>query len=388
MRTLTIAIAASFLSFVCLGFSYAQGLTWEQPISPNTRNAISRIVEQDTIVDLERIASSIPESHRDVVRRELLHTIVSGSFDPNNWSNTGFLIETIKVAQVSSFLSPTPRRLPTLTIASIDEAHTLRNLITYPSQQHGSLLLWARQFDLNTVIPTMRNAQYAVSMIQDISTPGDLTVLERLIGARYAGLGAEPTQAPHNLVKASNLELGSDRVGSTIRISLGEFFIAVTLSKLATLLPSFQPTEQLLLRLAILNGVEGAAWQGASWAALAYRSRISRFLVDLDGPESPFSETDRVRLQHRIVAAAFFARAFATAAAKYLANAEKPGATAFDKLYGYHGAAMSYIALGDEKTGYEYLREAALSVDWNADLPYAFSSDFNRPSNQRKFSRC
>ena len=383
MRILTITTVALFLSLVDIRISHAQEITWERPISHNTRNAISRIIDQETVGDLERIAHSIPESHRDTVRRELLHTVISGSFDSNNWSNTEFLIDTIKVAQASSFLAPAPRRLPSLTTASIDEAHTLRNLIAYPSQQHGSLLLWARQFDLNTVIPTMRSAQYAVSIAQDMGADGDLTVLERLIGTEYAGLSEEPTHAPRNLVKVSNLRLGDDRAGSTVRMSLGEFFVAVTIGKLATLLPSFQPPEQLLLRLAILNGVEGAAWQGASWAPLAFRSRLSRFLVDLESPESPFSETDIIRLQHRLVSATFFARAFETAAEKYLAHAEKPRATNFDKLYGYHGAAMSYLALGDEETGYGYLREAALNVEWNDNLPYAFSLvSIDRATNQ------
>ena len=229
----------------------------------------------------------------------------------------------------------------------------------------------------------MRNAQYAVSMVQDVSAPEDLIVLERLVGAQYAGLGDEPTHAPLSLVEKSNLRMADGRAGTTIRISLGEFFVAITIGKLAALLSSFQPNEQLLLELTILNGVEGAAWQGASWAALAYRSRLSRFLVDLDSANSPFSEEDRTRLQHRLVAAAFFAKAFDTVASKYLANAEKQGATPFDKVYGYHGAGMAQIALGDERTGYGYLREAALYVEWDRNLPYAFSLvSIDRATNQ------
>ena len=373
MRSLVLSLAVSLLSLACLGSAHAQALTWEHPISANTSNIISQIVRLDAMQDLERIASSIPQSQRDMARREILHRIVSESFDRNNWSNSGFLIYAIKMAQVSSFLAPTPSRLQSLTVADMDEANDLRNLIGYPGQQHGSLLLWARQFDLNAITPTMRDAQYAVSLVRDESAPAQVIVLERLIGTQYAGLLEVFTVAPPDLVTISKLRLDDARVGSTTRISLGEFFIAVAIAKMSALLPSLPPNEQPLLEIAILNGVEGTTWLGASWATLAYRSRLSSFLRRIDSNDSIFTEADKARLRYRLVAGSFFARAFETVAAMYLATANRPEATAADKVYGYHGAGISFIGLGDEGKGFEHLRKAARSVDWERNLPYAFS---------------
>ena len=373
MRTLVQFIVVSLVSLACLDYARSQTLTWEQPTSPRTSATIAEIVDHRTIDDVEDTVSGIPESERDLTRREILHGIVAESFNHNNWSSTSFLVNIIKRAQAASLLAPNPSKLHSLTIANLGEAESLRNLVGYPSLHHGSLLLWARQFDLNAVTPTMRNAQYTVSLVRDETASSTLRVLERLIGARYAGLSAIPSDAPQHLLTSSELGLAEGRAGSTIRMSLGEFFVAVAIGKLSVLLPSLPLDEQPLLELAILNGVDGAAWQGASWAALAYRSRLSSFLQVLDSPGSVFSEADRTRLQHRVVAAAFFARAFAAAAARYLAFAERPEATSSDKVYGYHGAGLSYIALGDEKMGYGYLQDAAVHLDWDRNLPYAFS---------------
>ena len=226
---------------------------------------------------------------------------------------------------------------------------------------------------MREVTATMRSAQYAVSLVRGVDRSNRPIVLEWLVGGRYRDIKDRPAHAPAELVEKSGLQLAAGRDGSSTRVSMGEFFIAVALSKLSTLLPSLPAEEQLLLELVILNGVDGAAWQGASWAAVAYRSRLSSLIRRISLPDYGFTRADVTRLKRRFVMAGFFARAFETVVTEYAATAGNPEVTSFDKVYGYHGAGMSYLGLGEEGVGIEYLRRAADYMAWEANFPYAFS---------------
>ena len=375
MRAAVLSVVSALVAVAFCGTATGQELSWQKPYSEGTAKFIHEIIDTASLDEIERVARGLPSARRDVTRREILNRLLYVSFDREFWDSRNLLNVQIKLAQAASFLTSMEEgsRLQSLTNAELAEARQLRSLLGYPSGHDGSLLLWARRLDMLAVPPALGDAEYAVAVVRkDGQVAGELKVLEWLKGGEYLGIGEVPTDVPLELLERSGLSLSHTRIGSSSRITLRQFYVALAMGKLAVLLNAFPSDERFLMELVIVNGLEASAWLGAPWAAVGYRSRLSSLLHRLEQSESVFTAEDMTYLNHRLVAGAFFARAFGSAADHYLATAEAADATSFDKLYGYFGAGMSYLGGGDQRAGWQHLLKAVMHLRRDVDHRHAY----------------
>ncbi len=263
-------VLSSILLFHTPVFGETGGCSLKQGSAPTLSELIDKTNKANSLWAINELAQTIPPGTRASVGHELLIRAAGASIDHNYWTNPGCPELVVKIVQLSAFLKQdnVNDKLEDLQNPSRNEADALESMIGVPSKTFGMRVLWGSPFGFHDDISIdIRNRQY--QFIRDTVNPPDKlcgkSICHALPGKILHGLGPKYSPVPDQWILDSGYQ-PSHGEGSASAIPLSGYFSLLTMGKIAVLMQSFSPEEQVLLKTVMLGGLSSLGWFGIEWA--------------------------------------------------------------------------------------------------------------------------